>query len=132
MAVWHEPDGESRRKAIIELWAPGGRYVDPSHEVSGYDALYGVVTAIYEEFVRPGKYLFRVGSAVQSHHNILRFRWELAEAETGQAMDGGLDVLVTDNEGRLVADYKFIGAPERGGELEPVRRSLCPAVADAG
>jgi hypothetical protein len=117
MAIWHEPDAESRRTAVTELWAPDASYVDPSHEVSGHDALNDVVTAIYEEFVHPGKYLFRAGPVIQSHHDILRFGWELAEVETGQVVDGGLDVLVTDGEGHIAADYKFIGQPEIGGEL---------------
>lgn len=117
VAIWHKPDGEGLREAIAELWAPGARYIDPSHDVSGHDGLYGVITAVHREFVLPGKYLFRAGSAVQSHHNIVRFKWELAEAETGKAVDGGLDVMVTDGEGRIAADYKFIGDPVRGGEL---------------
>jgi hypothetical protein len=117
IAVWHEHDGEARRKAITELWDAEGSYVDPFHEVRGYEALYDVVTAIHEEFVRSGKHIFRVGSSVQSHHDIMRFKWELADLETGQAVDGGLDVLVTDGVGRILADYKFIGAPEIGGEL---------------
>lgn len=117
IASWHEPDGEGRRKAIAELWAPDGRYIDPIYDVSGHGELYDVTTAIHDEFVRPGKYLFRVGSVVQAHHNVIRFRWELAEAQTGQANDGGLDVLVTDDAGRIAADYKFIGDPVTGGEL---------------
>jgi hypothetical protein len=117
MAVWHEPDAEERRKAITGLWAPDGSYVDPTQEASGHDALFTVASAIYEEFVRPGKFVFRTGSNIQSHHNILRFRWELAEVETGQVIDSGLDILVTDNEGRIAADYKFIGPPDTRSEL---------------
>lgn len=117
VAMWHKADGEDRRNAIAELWAPGARYIDPSHDVTGHDGLYDVTTAIYEEFLRPGKYVFRIGSSIQSHHNIARFKWELAEVETGKAIDGGLDVLVTDDQGRIAADYKFIGDPQREGEL---------------
>jgi hypothetical protein len=117
VATWHKPDSEDRRNAIAELWAPDARYVDPDHDVNGHDGLYDVTTAIYEEFVRPGKCLFRTGSSIQSHHNIARFRWELAEVETGKAIESGLDVLVTDDKGRIAADYKFIGDPQREGEL---------------
>jgi hypothetical protein len=117
VASWHRGDDEGRRTAIAEVWAPDARYIDPSHDVTGHDALYEVTTDIYQEFVRPGKYHFRVGSVVQAHHNIARFKWELAETETGHAVDGGLDILVTDGAGRITADYKFIGAPQQGGEL---------------
>jgi hypothetical protein len=117
MSAWHVPDEEARRKAVAELWAADGSYVDPSHDISGHDALYDVTTAIYDEFVHPRKYFFRASSTVQSHHNVMRFTWELAETGTGQAVDGGLDVLVTDGEGRIAADYKFVGPPEIGGEL---------------
>lgn len=117
VAIWLEPDVEGRRKSITELWAPNARYVDSSYDVTGHDALYDVTTAVYDNFVRPGTHYFRAGSAVQAHHGILRFRWELAEVETGRAVDGGLDVLVVDDEGRITADYKFIGEPEAGGEL---------------
>src|SRR5260370_232961 len=116
IAAWHEPDSDGRRKAITELWDAEGSYVDPSREVRGYEALYEVVTGIHDEFVRSGKYIFRAGSSVQSHHNVMRFKWELADLETGQAVDGGLDVLVTDDAGPILADYKFIGAPEIGGQ----------------
>jgi hypothetical protein len=116
VAMWHEPDGESRRKTVAELWTPGARYVDPSWDATGYQALSRVVTSGYEEFIRSGKYFFRVSSAVQAHHDILRFAWELTETGTGQTADCGLDVLVTDGEKRIAGAYRFTGEPATGGE----------------
>jgi hypothetical protein len=117
IGVWHEPDGARRRKAIAELWAPEGVYVDPVHDARGYDALYATVTEIHEEFIRPGKYLFRSRGDAQAHHNIARISWEMADIETHKVVDGGLDLLVLDGEGRILAHYKFMDPPMISSEL---------------
>jgi hypothetical protein len=115
--VWNEPDAARRRKAIAELWAPAGAYVDPVHNACGYDALYATVTEIHEEFIRPGKFLFRSRRDAQAHHLIARMSWEMADIETHKVVDGGLDLFVLDGEGRILADYKFMNPPMTTSEF---------------
>ncbi len=74
-AVWMEPDGDRRRKAIAELWsedaihilqptqevyeAADERAVHPTWQVRGHDELEARVTSAYEDFVATGQMSFR-------------------------------------------------------------------------
>jgi hypothetical protein len=117
VAVWHEPDEEERRKAIAELWAPDGSYLDPLNDVRGHKALQEVVTAVYEEFIQSGESVFRSRHNAQSHHNLIRFNWERVRSAADEVIDTGFDMLVLDDDDHIVADYKFFDPAEIGGEL---------------
>ena len=74
-AVWMEPDGDRRRKAIADLWsedaihvlqptqevyaAAAERAVNPTWQVRGHDELEARVTSAYEDFVATGQMSFR-------------------------------------------------------------------------
>jgi len=52
------------------------------------------------------------GRAVLDCHaglrNIARFHWEMVSTATGEAVGGGLEVLVLDDQGRIVIDSQFV------------------------
>jgi hypothetical protein len=111
MALWNTPEERQRRDAVAGLWAPDGLYVDPSIVAQGHDDLYKTATAVHNEFVWPGKHIFRSRQNAQSHHNIVRFNWELADLDAGSVVDRGFDLLVL-ADGRIAADYRFADPPE--------------------
>ncbi|GAA4572296.1 hypothetical protein GCM10023193_63330 [Planotetraspora kaengkrachanensis] len=128
VAQWNEPDPETRRALIRELWAPDGIQVlveppetirdaasalafpVPPLEVRGHDALDARVTRAYEMFVAPGEHVFEAaGEPVLLLSNVLALRWSMVSARTGEAVGGGLDVLALDGDGRIGTDHQFIG-----------------------
>ena len=78
-AVWMEPDGDRRRKAIADLWsedaihflqptqevyeAADERAVNPTWQVRGHDELEARVTSAFDDSWRPARCLSGRGTA---------------------------------------------------------------------
>jgi len=111
LAMWNEPDRATRLALIERAWTTEGRYVDPLQEAQGHDALSAMVDAIQEQF--PGQ-RFRRQSGVDSHHDQVRFAWDLATPD-GAVTVAGVDVGVVADDGRLVSITGFFGDPPEDG-----------------
>ena len=107
LAMWNEPDRATRLALIERAWTTEGRYVDPVQEAQGHDALSAMVDAIQTQF--PGQ-RFRRQSGIDTHHDQVRFAWDLA-APDGAVTVAGLDVGVVADDGRLVSITGFFGDP---------------------
>jgi SnoaL-like domain len=105
LAVWNEPDADTRGRAVAELWTEGGGYTDPLAAVEGPAAINGLIGAAREQF--PG-YVFTLGGTVDAHHNIARFAWHLVPAGGGEPLVVGFDVAVATDDGRLDRVYGFL------------------------
>ncbi|MEV5606537.1 hypothetical protein AB0L33_34415 [Streptomyces sp. NPDC052299] len=125
VAVWNEPDAERRRAAVRELWSADAVHVlRPPQEIReaaealgfdrlllearGYDALDFRVTRAHDEFVAPGTFVFRSRGNADRLHDVVKFNWEMAPRDGGEAAGVGLEVLVLGPDGRIVSDYQFI------------------------
>ena len=53
LAVWSEPDPQSRRAAIASLWEPDGAEYVEGTQFRGHEELDARIAHAYEEFVRP-------------------------------------------------------------------------------
>jgi hypothetical protein len=128
LALWNEPDPETRRRTIRELWAPDGaqvlvdppvevrdaaarlKFSIPTLEVHGYDALEARVARAYEMFIGPGMYDFKSGGGPSRLlTNVVSLTWTMVSRADGEIAGGGLDVLALDGDGRIRTDYQFIG-----------------------
>ncbi|WP_336214064.1 hypothetical protein [Nonomuraea sp. LPB2021202275-12-8] len=126
IAVWVEPDVESRRKAIQELWAEGGAHIlQPPQEIRevaaklgfdhttleahGWDEIERRVTRAYADFVAPGEFTFQAAGDAVRLKDVVKFGWSMVPVGGGEAVGGGLDVLVLDGDGRIAEDYMFPG-----------------------
>ncbi|HEX4183547.1 MAG TPA: nuclear transport factor 2 family protein [Caulobacteraceae bacterium] len=107
VAVWNEPDAEARRAQIAAIWTEDGAHFAPSHEARGYDALETRVRGAYEKFVAEGGYVFRRHGAIDGHHGVVRFKWEMTPAAGGPIAAVGSDVFILAPDGRLDIDYQF-------------------------
>jgi len=110
VALWNEPDPQSRRSAIGALWAKDGRYVDPTVEDRGHTAIEAAVAKAYDEFVAKG-FVFKSANNADGHHNAVKFNWRMMPAGGGDTAAVGFDFFVLDEDGRIQSDYQFIEVP---------------------
>ena len=104
--TWNETDPHARSSAVASLWAGGARYVDPLADVEGRDEISALIGAVQEQV--PGHVFRLVDNAVDAHHNVVRFSWELVPASGGDALAIGFDVAVTDEDGRIGSVLGFL------------------------
>jgi hypothetical protein len=105
IAIWNEPDSERRRELIARTWSEDATYVDPLVRAEGQDAIDATVAAAQAQF--PG-FSFRLAGAVDAHHNVARFTWELAPGMNDEAIVVGFDVAELAADGRLRAVTAFL------------------------
>ncbi|MER7918271.1 MULTISPECIES: nuclear transport factor 2 family protein [unclassified Streptomyces] len=96
--AWNATEPEALRKAVAAAWAADGSYTDPLADVRGHEGVAAVIAAAHEQF--PG-FAFRPLGAVDGHHDIARFGWELVNEADGSAPVAGFDVVTLDGEGRI-------------------------------
>jgi hypothetical protein len=125
VGLWNEPDAERRRAAIRALWtddcahilqaprdirdrAASVGFYTPTLEARGHEALEARVARAYEEFVAPGRYMFRSAGGAARVGDAVKFRWEMATADGGAPAGAGLEFLLLDARGRILTDYQFI------------------------
>jgi hypothetical protein len=105
VAAWNEPDPDRRSALLADSCATDVRYTDPESDVTGLDELAGVIAAFQEAY--PG-HVLRLASAVDHHHDVLRFAW-LAERPDGTTLSAGLDACRRAPDGRLSLIVGFFG-----------------------
>lgn len=110
ITMWNEADGDRRAELIAGLWSEEGSFVDPILEATGHDGLNGMVEKAQQMF--PG-HSFKLVSEVDTHHNYLRWTWELA-AEGQPAVAGGTDFATLDIDGKLGEVVGFINFAPAG------------------
>jgi hypothetical protein len=111
IAAWNETDPATRRALIARTWTEDGRYLDPLMSGEGHDGIDAVVGAVQTQF--PGHRFRRTGE-LDTHHDRVRFSWELGPEE-GAALAGGIDFGVIVN-GRLQSITGFLDfAPSANG-----------------
>jgi len=96
--MWNETDAVRRRAAIAAAWVPEASYVDPMFAADGYEGLDALVGKAQGQF--PGD-RFRRTSAVDAHHDRVRWGWELVPAAGGPPVAAGVDFAVLAPDGRL-------------------------------
>ncbi len=103
IAAWNETDPATRRALIARTWTEDGRYLDPLMSAEGHDDIDAMVGAVQTQF--PGHHFRRTGE-LDTHHDRVRFSWELGP-EAGPPLAGGVDfgVIV---DGRLQSITGFL------------------------
>lgn len=104
VATWNERDPGRRRAAIDDIWAEDASYVDPMVVAEGRDAIDATIGAVQAQFPSLS---VRLAGAIDAHHNLARFTWELG-ADRAEAIVVGFDVAVLSDDGRLRNVYGFL------------------------
>ena len=104
VAAWNEPDAARRASAIAALWAPEAL---SQSRAGGRAALAKLTPAA------PGKGAGREGVRCRAaptarlRGDVVTFRWEMLLADSETVLAGGLEFLIVDDDGRIIADHPF-------------------------
>jgi hypothetical protein len=104
LGAWTEPDQTKRRDLIGQVWTADGELADPPMTAAGVDELVAVTAALQAQF--PG-HTFRRTTGIDTHHDFVRYGWELVGRDRSIAL-AGVDVAVV-TEGRLRKVVGFFG-----------------------
>lgn len=97
VAMWNETDPDRRSKYLAAAFAEDGRHVDPVLDATGHADLAEMVAGVQAQF--PDHTLRRT-SAVDAHHDQVRFAWELSGPD-GTVAVAGTDIANLAPDGRL-------------------------------
>ncbi len=103
--AWNAVDPVVRGKAVAAAWREDGGYTDPLADATGHEEIAAVMAAAHEQF--PG-FVFRQIGAVDGHHGVARFAWELVSEADGSAPVAGSDVVTLDEDGRIRTVLGFL------------------------
>ena len=112
--VWNERAADRRAAGVSEIWAADGSYVDPLVSAAGRDQIDAAIDGAQRQFP---DFSFRLAGAVEAHHNLVRFSWELGPDGPGgsdslsgseEAPIAGSDVAVLDADGKLRDVHGFL------------------------
>jgi hypothetical protein len=130
VAVWNEPDRETRRRRIETVWAPGGATCHRLLDARGYEAIEARVAGSWERWLREGKYIFRAVRTA-SHHRAVKFEFAMVATAGGKIEAQGLCYLLLNENDRIARDYQFNPTIDEAADL--AEKYLAPwNEADAG
>jgi hypothetical protein len=104
-AIWNETDQAQRRVLIIQTWSDDASYLDPMLAGDGPDGIDAMIAAVQQQ--APG-HLFRQVGEVDSHHDRVRFSWELVGPDGGAPLYAGTDFGTLASDGRLQTVVGFL------------------------
>ena len=105
LEAYGEPDATRRRTLIEQAWAADGVLADPPMDAAGHDGIDEMFAAVQSTFAG---HTFRRTSAVDEHHGVARYGWEL-RAPDGTTALSGMDVASFDRTGRLARVTGWFG-----------------------
>ncbi|WP_028477399.1 nuclear transport factor 2 family protein [Nocardia sp. CNY236] len=104
-AAWNASDEDIRAKAVAAAWTEDAVYLDPKIDTSGHDQLAAAIGGVLAQL--PG-YEFRRVGAVDGHHDVARFSWELVSLADGSAPAAGTDVITLGDDDRITRVVGFL------------------------
>lgn len=104
ISLWNETDSKARAEGIAEVFTNDVTYTDPLADVNGQAGIDAVIAGAQGQF--PG-FTFKLLSAVDNHHQIARFSWELIPPNSVESVVIGSDVAVFD-DAKIRSVYGFL------------------------
>jgi SnoaL-like domain len=97
-AMWNETDSARRRLIIEATWTPDASYIEPLMVAEGHEALSDGVAGLQAQFP---EHTLRPLGHVDTHHDRVRWSWELFGPNGDEPMAAGTNVGVLSPDGRL-------------------------------
>jgi hypothetical protein len=110
VATWNEPDADVRCKLIAGIWSERASLYNRIKEYHGHAGVEAAVKRSYDLFGSRG-FLFRPREQPVSHHNAIRFTWEMITPADGAVDSIGTQFLILEDDGRVRLDYQFVEMP---------------------
>jgi hypothetical protein len=107
VSMWHEPDPARRKELVAGLWAEDAENYTHKFVARGIEEIIARVTRAHEEWVASKGYVFQPAGNTDSHHNLVKFFWQMVPKAGGPIAARGLDVFVLREDGRIRALYQF-------------------------
>ncbi len=104
VAAWNEPDAAKRASVLAALWAPDAL---GNRGAGGYAVLTKLTFAAPGKGVRREGVRYRAAPTARLRGDVVTFRWEMLLADGETVLAGGLEFLIVDDEGRILADHPF-------------------------
>ncbi|PXY22385.1 nuclear transport factor 2 family protein [Prauserella muralis] len=102
--IWNTTDADKRRALVERLFTPDATFTDPVGSVSGWAGIDEFVGGAQAQFAGLS---FRLGGAVDGHHDLARFHWHLGP-EGMEPLAIGFDVIVAEGDDRISSVYGFL------------------------
>lgn len=106
LAALCDADAARRAEAFGATWNAQGRLIDPPLEARGHQGMSDHAATVLRHFP---EHRFVRSTAVDAHHEFLRYGWRLVAPDGSPAMEG-VDVAQLDVDGRLMLVVGFFGA----------------------
>jgi hypothetical protein len=110
VAAWNEPDAARRCCALAALWAPDAPRRERAREARGYGALGKLIQGSAERNGGESGVRYRAAPTARLRGDVLTFRWEMLLAKSETVLASGLEFLIVDEKGRILADHPFVPA----------------------
>ncbi len=105
LEAYGEADPTKRITLVRQVWAADGVLQDPPMEGAGHDGIAALTDVLHAHFAG---HTFRRTSAVDAHHGMARYRWELVGPDGAVAL-AGMDVAELAPDGKLAKVTGFFG-----------------------
>ncbi len=106
VAAWNEPDAAKRSSAMAALWAPALGHKG----TRGYMPFARLTLTAPDKNAGRENIRFRAAPSARVRGDVVTFRWEMPLAESETVLAGGLEFLIVDDDGRILADHPFAPA----------------------
>lgn len=110
LAVWSEPNPQSRHAAIASLWEPAGAEYLEGTQFRGHEEIDARIAHAYEEFVAGGKYNVTMADDMTQHDDIITFTVQLS-TQAGQVAWAARVFLFLGDAGYIREDYQLTVQP---------------------
>lgn len=105
LLAYCEADADRRAELVASAWRPDGSLLDPPFDGSGHADIAAMTDVVLAHY--PGHRFVRT-TAVDAHHGIARYGWQLVGPD-GDVAVAGLDVAEVGDDGRLTRVVGFFG-----------------------
>lgn len=105
-SAWSCEDADARARLLDGVWAEGATYIDPNTRELDRDALLAHIATMQAS--RPGA-VVRRSTAVDEHHGLLRFGFEVIGADGSRLRHGTDFAVLGEDRRRLQRVIGFFG-----------------------
>ena len=103
---WNTTDADERAALVARVYGPEAHLVDPLVDVTGHDALIELFATFHVTYA--GHSFRRIGG-IDAHHDLVRWGWEMLDADGNVVLDG-IDAALVADDGRISYVAGFFGA----------------------